>query len=52
MLVRVVVPAAVAVEVNPVKLAIAAGAEVAAVPPLARANVPVKAVITVEATLM
>ena len=41
MFVKVVVPAAVTVDVNPIKLAIAAFAVVAPVPPLAIATVPV-----------
>ncbi len=45
-MVRVVVPAAVAVDVSRVKLAIAAGAVVAAVPPLARGSVPVTPVVS------
>jgi hypothetical protein len=39
-LVNVVVPAAVTVDVNPIKLAIAAGADVLPVPPLVKATIP------------
>ena len=48
-MVRVVVPAAVAVVVKPIRLAIAAGADVAFVPPLAKANVPAKVTAPVVA---